>query len=110
MPGGIGSTLGGAIVTTELLDRIVINESGDKLGRVTDVLFDNTGQSARWAVVSLGLTSARYVPLTHAYTSAEGSVVVPYDKSTVKHAPKADRDHVLTPDLEEALFRHYDLG
>jgi sporulation protein YlmC with PRC-barrel domain len=96
-------------MATDLLDRVVISESGDKLGRVTDVLFDNSGQSARWAVVSLGLMSARYVPLTHAYTSAEGSVVVPYDKSMVKNAPKADRDHILTPDIEEALVRHYDL-
>jgi uncharacterized protein YrrD len=94
---------------TELLDRVVISDSGDKLGRVTDVLFEHSGDAARWAVVSLGLLSARYVPLTHAYTSAEGSVVVPYDKATVKHAPKADRDHVLTADLEEALVRHYDL-
>ena len=97
-------------MATELLDREVINESGEKLGRVTDVLFSNDGQSPRWAVVSPGLLgSAHYVPLANAYTSSEGRVVVPYDKSTIKHAPKADRDHVLTPDVEEHLVRYDDI-
>jgi sporulation protein YlmC with PRC-barrel domain len=98
-------------MTTELLNREVINESGVKLGRVTDVLFAGDDESPRWAVVSAGLlASARYVPLGNAYTSNDGRVVVPYDKATVKHAPKADRDHVLTPAIEEHLARYYDIN
>lgn len=98
-------------MTTELLDRDVFAENGEKLGRVTDVLFATDGESARWAVISPGLlASERYVPLVAAYTSTDGRVIVPYDRSIVKHAPKADRDHVITADLEEHLVRYYDIA
>jgi sporulation protein YlmC with PRC-barrel domain len=96
-------------MSTELKDRVVINERGEKLGKVTDVLFDNHGDP-RWAVVHGGvLAAARYVPLTRAFTTPDGRVVVPYDKAMIKHAPKADREHVLSRELETRLEQHYEV-
>jgi sporulation protein YlmC with PRC-barrel domain len=95
-------------MATELLDRPVINERGEKLGKVTDVLFDERGDP-RWAVVSTGLLSSHYVPLVRAFTTPDGEVVVPYDKGVVKHAPKASGSHVLDHELEARLVEHYEV-
>ena len=96
-------------MATELRDRMVINERGEKLGKVTDVLFDDRGDP-RWAVVSGGrLAPAHYVPLKRAFTTPDGRVVVPYDKGVVKHAPKAAGTHVLSRELEERLVQHYEV-
>ena len=57
-----------------------------------------TGEDLRiddvWAVVRTGLTRSEHlVPLTNAYVGVDGNVVVPYDKNTVKRAPRA-REHI----------------
>jgi sporulation protein YlmC with PRC-barrel domain len=97
-------------MSTELKDRMVINERGERLGKVTDVLFDNHGDP-RWAVVNAGmLAAARYVPLTRAFTTPDGRVVVPYDKAMIKHAPKAGAEHVLSRELEQRLEEHYEVA
>jgi sporulation protein YlmC with PRC-barrel domain len=96
-------------MAADLLDRTMINERGEKLGKVTDVLFDDRGDP-RWAVVSVGMLSAsHYVPLTRAFTTPDGQVVVPYDKSVVKHAPKAAGNHVLDRRTEVLLAEHYEV-
>ena len=96
-------------MSTDLRDRTVINERGEKLGRVTDVLFDDRGDP-RWAVVSGGrLASSHYMPLARAFTTPDGRVVVPYDKGVVKHAPKAAGHHVLDRDTEALLVQHYEV-
>jgi hypothetical protein len=93
---------------TVLTDHEVIDERRSKIGTVTDVLYDASDATPRWATVSLGLFSGEhYIPLSDAYQAEDGRVVVPYDKSTVKRAPKANRDHVLTPDVEDELRRYY---
>lgn len=83
------------------------DEHGVKLGTVTDVLFDTEG-TPRWAVVDPGLLHRpHYAPLEGAYQTEEGNVVLAVDNATVKHAPLAPRDHVLTPEIEAKLVEHY---
>ena len=43
-------------------------------------------------------------------SSDTGSVVVPFDKRTVKRSPRANRDHLLTPEVEAELIQHYELS
>jgi PRC-barrel domain len=83
------------------------DQHGVKLGTVTDVLFDGDG-APRWAVVDPGLLHrAHYAPLEGAYQTDDGNVVLPIESSTLKRAPVATRDHVLTPDVEARLHEHY---
>ncbi|MDQ1466301.1 MAG: hypothetical protein QOH10_716 [Actinomycetota bacterium] len=85
----------------------MVSEAGDVIGRVNDVLVDETAVDAAWAVVRTGLTrSEHFVPLTNAYLGVDGSVVVPYDKNTVKRAPRAG-EHVLTAPVREELAGYY---
>jgi hypothetical protein len=85
----------------------MVSEQGAVIGRVNDVLVDDTAVSDAWAIVDPGLMRPeRFVPLAAAYVADDGDVVVPYDKNTVKHAPRAD-DHVLTPAVREELAAYY---
>ena len=84
-----------------------LDEHGTKVGTITDVLFDREGE-ARWAVVDPGpLRKAHYAPLDGAYSTDEGDVILPVDTITVKQAPVAGRNHILTSELEAELEDYY---
>jgi sporulation protein YlmC with PRC-barrel domain len=90
-----------------VLGHRMVTERGSLIGRVNDVVIDETATDDAWAIVSTGvLRSEHFVPLTAAYLAVDGDVVVPYDKSTVKRAPRAD-DHVLTSPVRKELADYY---
>lgn len=94
---------------SDLRDHEVVDDHGDKVGKIVDVLFDDAGNPA-WAVVNPGfLAGQHFVPLAPAYKSEDGALVVPYDKSMVKGSPRVTKDHVLTHHFEEDLKRYYAL-
>ncbi len=88
----------------------VIDPEQRLIGTIDDVVYDDDGEPI-WAVVELGLLrAAHYVPVAAGYLSDNGQFVVPYDKRTVKAAPKVRRDHVLDRSVEADLIRHYELA
>jgi hypothetical protein len=88
----------------------VIDEQHRTIGRVTDVIFADDG-SPRWAVVSPGMFRGEHVmPLQDCYVSTDGDVVAPYDKHLIVKAPKVNRDHVLTTEVERDLEHYYRLA
>lgn len=87
----------------------VFDDHYEKLGTVTDVLYDEQG-AAKWAVVNPGaLHREKYVPVEGSFLTDAGQVVVPYGKDLVKSAPSAHRDHILDRDVERDLQVHYAL-
>lgn len=85
------------------------DEHHEKVGTVTDVLYDEHGRP-RWAVVDPGiLHRERYVPVEGAFVTTSGEVVLGYSKDMVKSARAAARDHILDPVVERALEDHYAL-
>ena len=102
----------------------VIDEQGNHLGKVTDVLYDDEvagtpaaplmadgSRRPSWLVVDPGLLrAAHYVPVAGSYRTAEGTVVTPWDKDWVKAALKASHDHILTRNEREELLAHYALA
>lgn len=92
-------------------DHQVIDQHGAKVGEVVDVVSDPSTLEPRFLVVDPGVfKTTHYVPVKGSYQTAKGDIVVPYDASSVKHAPKAGRDHVLTPELEHEILAHYGLA
>jgi hypothetical protein len=86
----------------------VINEKGERIGTVSDVIYDPMTNRPAWVVVDTGLLHAdHYMPLDGTYRSVEGDVVGPFDKWTVTHAAKAHKNHVMTRELEHELCEHY---
>jgi hypothetical protein len=92
-----------------LTGHTVLDDHHQKVGTVSDVLYDERGE-ARWAVVNPGpMRAEHYVPVEGSYMTSEGAVVIPYGKEQVKSAAKASRDHVLESSVERELIEHYEL-
>ena len=81
---------------------------GEKIGTIAEIYLDSDTQAPEWAVVTTGMfgTKQTFVPIRDAGTTDDG-VTVPYDKDTVKDAPRIDPDGQLSRDEETELYRHY---
>jgi len=81
-----------------------------KVGKVTDVIFDDASLP-RWAVVKTGFLGAEhFVPLHDAYVDVRGQLVVPFNKADIKRAPRAGGDHVLTREARRALHDYFGIA
>lgn len=97
--------------STGLSHREVVDERHAKVGKVTDVIYDDVANEPRWVAIKTGLVGGeRLTPLAGAYLADDGALVLPFERNTVKHAPKAPSDHVLTREVEEELDRYYRTG
>jgi hypothetical protein len=89
----------------------VVDTDLNNIGTVSDVIFPDRGSTPRWAVVKTGLISGeRYVPLDESYLDQEGRLVVALTKTTIKRAPRARRDHVLTLQTRRELRDYYGIA
>jgi hypothetical protein len=86
----------------------VRTSTDEKVGKVGQVyLDDETGQPS-WVTVRTGLfgTQESFVPLSSADLVGE-DIVVPYDKETIKGAPRMETDASLSPQEEKRLYSYY---
>ena len=90
----------------------VLDDQNQYVGKVTDVIYQEAAGEVptepTWLVVDPGvLRTAHYVPAAGAYRTAEGAIVVPWDKEWIKSATKATRDHILSDEQLDELRTHY---
>src|SRR5918912_449700 len=71
---------------------------GDKLGKIEEISLDRTTDEPEWIAVKTGLFGGHlsFVPLAEARLDGD-AVTVPYDKATVKDAPRIEPDGELEP-------------
>jgi len=62
------------------------------------------------AVVRGRVVDASNLPLEGAYVADSGDLVVPFDRSTIKNAPKVPHDHVLTRSAEDEIAQYYEIS
>ncbi|CAN5361220.1 PRC and DUF2382 domain-containing protein [soil metagenome] len=86
----------------------VVDSDGDKVGKIGQVYLDDTSGNPEWVTVKTGLfgTSETFVPISAADVD-DNSIRVPFDKATIKDAPRIDVDEHLSPEQEDELYRHY---
>jgi len=96
---------------SDLRSSTVVDSDGDKIGTVSDVYIDTDTGQPEWLAVSTGLfgTKVSFIPLADASFAGE-DLQVPYAKSLVKDAPRAEADGQLSPEEEAALYQHYGRG
>jgi len=89
----------------------VISDRGEKVGSIGQIYVDDQTSEPDWVTVKTGLfgTAESFVPLQGARIDGD-NVVVGYDKDTIKAAPRVDADGSLSPEEEDTLYRHYNLG
>src|SRR5215212_10099979 len=81
---------------------------GEKIGSIGEIYLDTETGAPEWALVATGMfgTKSTFVPLRDA--TEQGDVLrVPFDKETVKDAPKMDPDGELSQSEESELYRYY---
>ena len=88
--------------------RDLYGNDGDKIGSIDEIYLDRETNEPEWAVVTTGLfgTKRTFVPLSEAQPSNDG-IRVPFEKATVKDAPRIDPDGQLSRDEEQSLYDHY---
>ncbi|RJT77814.1 DUF2382 domain-containing protein [Arthrobacter cheniae] len=89
----------------------VVGADGEKIGSIGQVYLDDQTGEPSWVTAKTGLfgTSESFVPLQGA--DVEGhDVRVPYSKHQVKDAPRVESDGNLSPEEEDRLYRHYEIG
>src|SRR3954447_12441339 len=86
----------------------MVDNDGDKIGTIDEIYLDAETNEPEWAVVSTGLFGNKqsFVPLGDANASGDG-IRVPFEKATVKDAPRIDPDGRLSQEEERELYRHY---
>ena len=89
----------------------VLDQTGEKVGQVSDLISDRSTMQPRWLVVDIGLLkSSHLVPVEGSYRTADDDIVVPFTKDLLKKAPKTGGDHVITPDVEAEVMAYYGLA
>jgi uncharacterized protein (TIGR02271 family) len=94
-----------------LLGATAHDPSGDKIGKVGQVYYDDDTDEPKWITVHTGLfgTNESFVPLQGAQVQ-RGIVTVRHDKQKIKNAPNIARDGHLSPEEEVQLYRYYGIG
>jgi uncharacterized protein (TIGR02271 family) len=84
------------------------DREGDKIGAIQEIYLDADSGTPEWALVNTGLFGSKstFVPLRDA-SEEDGTLRVPFDKATVKDAPKMDPDGQLSQGEETELYRYY---
>src|SRR5262245_14285742 len=102
------NALTGRTEPTHLTGHDVVDAQLEKVGHVTDVIYEETVASRRWAVVKAGMFGREhFVPLDNAYLDSDDRLVVPVTKSAIKGSPRCTKDHVLTRETKEELRDYY---
>src|SRR5215210_6476520 len=94
-----------------LIGATAYDPSGDKIGKIGNIYYDDESNQPKWATVSTGLfgTNETFVPVQDAELSGD-RVTLGYDKAKIKDAPNIAEDGHLSPDEEQQLYRYYGLG
>jgi uncharacterized protein (TIGR02271 family) len=90
----------------------LISQDGDTLGTIEEIYLDTETNQPEWALVTTGVfgTKQSFVPISGARLERAG-LTVPFDKSTVKDAPKVHPDgRILSESEEQELYRHYGIA
>jgi PRC-barrel domain len=92
-------------------DGDVVSASGEKIGSVGQIYLDDQSGEPTFVTANTGLfgMSQSFVPLRGARVES-GNVVVDFDKTTVKDAPRIDDDGSLSPAEEDQLYAYYGMS
>jgi sporulation protein YlmC with PRC-barrel domain len=96
-------------IVGDLTHRELLDVTGEKIGTVEDVRYDDVTASPKWLLVKTGLFGARrFVPATQVRSSKD-RLTVSFTKERVKNAPRIGDDQLLSQAEEDQLSGYYGL-
>jgi hypothetical protein len=90
--------------------RHLLDISGEKIGTIEDIRYDDTDIGPKWLLVKGGFFGSHkvFVPAREV-RSSRGELAVPFTKERVMHAPRVSRVDYLSGDDERVLGSYYGL-
>jgi hypothetical protein len=94
-------------MTTTYVGRPLTTASGDKIGKITDVISDANGFEPEWLTVKTGVLGREHLVPIDAVDERGDKVVTTLPADAIKHAP-VSRDHTRPSETERrALYQHF---
>jgi len=95
---------------SDLIDRKVVDRSGEDIGKVTDVIADPINLHPEWLVVKLGWLAGEHLVPVAVVEDKGDRCVAAFGKADVRTAPRV-KDHRAPGGHErDALYRHYGMN
>jgi len=92
------------------IDNTVVDSTGDKVGKVTNIFYDDQTGRPEWLAVKTGMFGSKdtFVPIQGSTLDSDGQIQVAFEKGYIKDAPNVDTDDLhMTPEDERLLWQHY---
>ena len=91
------------------IGRDAYDSSGDKVGEITDIYYDDATGRPEWLAVKTGLFGKKhsFVPIHGSQPYGDSDLKLAFDKNTIKDAPRVDPEGHLSPEEERELWAYY---
>jgi uncharacterized protein (TIGR02271 family) len=91
------------------IGRSAYEPDGEKIGKITDIYYDDVTERPEWLAISTGLFGLKktLVPIHGSQPTGDGNLQVPFRKDVVKDAPRIDPGGQLTAAEEQELWSYY---
>lgn len=95
-----------------LIGMQVRDSAGDKVGKIGQVWINEATGRPAWASVRTGMFGATesFMPLDDRCHVEQDHLRVPFDKETVKDAPRIEAEGDLSVTQQDELYRYYRMG
>jgi len=90
------------------IGREAVDRTGDKVGKIESIYYDDQTGRPEWVAVGTGLFGRKvtFVPIAGSNEHGDG-LQLGYDKDTIKDAPNCEADGHLSEEEERRLYSHY---
>jgi hypothetical protein len=94
--------------TQDYIHRAAVDAEGNRIGKISQVYFDDHTGQPLWALVETGLFGTRqsFAPIHGSRFDGE-LVVLAVSKDQIKDAPNIDRDAHISESEQDALRQYY---
>jgi uncharacterized protein (TIGR02271 family) len=91
------------------IGRNAYDPTGEKIGKVSDIYYDEVTQRPEWVAISTGLFGMKktLVPIHGSRPFGDGDMQLDFGKDVVKDAPRIDPGGQLTAEEERELWTYY---
>jgi uncharacterized protein YrrD len=93
----------------QYIHRTAVDAEGNRIGKISQVYFDDQTGQALWLLVETGLFGTRqsFAPIRGSRFDGEQLVVLAVSKDQVKDAPNIDPDARISESEEDAFRQYY---
>ena len=91
------------------IGRDAYDASGEKVGEITNIYYDEATGRPEWVTVKTGLFGLKqtFVPIHGSQSHGEGDLRLAFDTNMIKDAPRIDPEGRLSSEEERELWAHY---